>query len=100
VAFEEAILKEKVLANHLQPFIKSRNRFGSMDWWKSKVGIVEEASQKCHLIALPDTARMIALDNYNRRGRCATIRKAYIKGTPKIHDSWEFVANLSNQNQS
>jgi hypothetical protein len=62
VAFEEVILKADLLASCLQPFTKSRNQSGSVGCGKSGVGIAEEALQRHYLIAILDTARVIAMD--------------------------------------
>jgi hypothetical protein len=100
MAFEEVILKAKVFVDCLRLFTKSRNRSGSLGWWKCKMGIAEEALERCHLIALLDTAKVLALDNYHRRGGYATIRKVCIVGTPGIVEFWEFEVKLSNQSQT
>jgi hypothetical protein len=60
------------------------------------MGIAKEASQRRHLVALPDTARVIELDNCHRRGGYATISRIGIKGSLEIELWWEFGAKLSN----
>ena len=60
------------------------------------MGIAKEASQRHHLVALSDTARVIELDNCHRRGKFATIRRISIKGLLEIDLWWEFRAKLSN----
>jgi hypothetical protein len=46
--------------------------------------MAKEASQRRYLVALPNTARVIALDNRYRRSGYATIRRVHIKGAPWI----------------
>jgi hypothetical protein len=48
------------------------------------VGRIEKASQKHHVIVLPDMARMIAVDNRIIRVGYGTIRKICIKRTSEI----------------
>jgi hypothetical protein len=64
------------------------------------MGIAEEASQRRHLIALPDMARIIALDNHHRRGGYATIRKVRIEGALRIEAFWEFATKMFNQSRA
>lgn len=100
MAFEEVILKAEVFVDCLRLFTKSRNRSRSLGWRKCKMGIAEEVSERCHLIALLDTAKVLALDNYHRRGGYATIRKVCIVGALGIVEFWEFEVKLSNQSQT
>jgi serine/threonine protein kinase len=57
----------------------------------------EAASQRCHLVALPPTAKVIPMDNIRRQGGYATIRRVRLKGVPEFKPWWEFVAKQSNQ---
>jgi hypothetical protein len=82
--FKDAILRAELFTERLQPFTKSRNRFGSVGWWRSMKGIAEEASQKRHLIALPDTTKVLPLDICYRKGGYATVRRVHIEGAPVI----------------
>jgi hypothetical protein len=74
-AFKEAILRIELFAESLGPFTKSHNQAGSVDWWETQVGMAKEASQRRHLVALSNTARVIATDNHHRRGGYATIKR-------------------------
>jgi hypothetical protein len=58
----------------------------------------KEDSRRRRLIALPDKARMIAVNNHIMRGGYATIRMVCIEGTPGIEAFREFATEISNQN--
>jgi hypothetical protein len=69
-----------------------------MDWWNLGVQRIEAELQRHYLIALPDMARMIAVDNCSTRGGYATINKVPIEGALGIEPFWEFSVKISNQN--
>jgi hypothetical protein len=81
---KDVITKVNLFVERLRPFTKSRNRAQSISWWRSTAGQAEEASQRRHLIALPPTARVIAVDRIERKGGYATIRWVRIEGVPEI----------------
>ncbi|MBE3102861.1 MAG: hypothetical protein IMZ40_01335 [Bacilli bacterium] len=98
--FEEVVLKADLFRSRCAPFAKSHNRIGSIAWWKSNDGVAEDQRNRRHLIALPDTARVISVDNKTMQGGYATIRKVRIEGCPGILPHWEFAAKKSNHYRS
>lgn len=95
--FEEVIMRGDLFNRRCTPFAKKRNRQGSVGWWNSKEGHVQIAQNMRHLIALPDTASIIPVDNKIMRGGYATIQKVRIQGCSEISESWEFAAKKSLQ---
>lgn len=83
--FKDAILRAELYVEHLQRFPKIHNRTRSISWWRSIAGMVEEASQKHHLIALPPTTRVLPLDTIHRRGGYATIRKVTLRECKELN---------------
>jgi hypothetical protein len=66
----------------------------------AEAGQAEEASQRRYLIALPPTARVIAVVSIERKGGYATIRQVHIEGVPEIQSWWKYVAKRSNQSRT
>ena len=95
-AFEQVILRVQLFIGRCAPFAKRRNRRGSLGWWTSDEGLAELDRGRRHLIALPDTARVIPQDGLIMRGGYATIRRVRIEGCSGISPSWEFAAKISN----
>jgi hypothetical protein len=91
------LLKADLFVGLMRPFAKSTNRKGSIGWWNSSAGKIEEESRRQNLIALPETARVIELERKTLRGRYATIKRVQIEGAPGIERHWEFAAKLSIQ---
>ena len=98
--FQQVVLKADLFVAQMRPFAKNRNRRGSVGWWNSEEARSEDHMRMAHLIALPETAIVIAMDNVSRRGGYATIRRVRIEGAPGIFAGWEFAAKLSNQWQT
>jgi hypothetical protein len=96
-AFMDVIATTDLFATRLKPFTKSCNRAKSIAWWTSPAGMVEAASQRRHLVALPPTAKVIPMDNIRRQGGYATIKKVRLEGVPEFKLWWEFAAKQSNQ---
>jgi hypothetical protein len=95
VAFEEVVLRADLFRIRCAPFSRANNRRLSIAWWKSNDGVTELERTRRHLIALPDTARVISVDDKTMRGGYATIRKVRIEGCPGILPHWEFAAKKS-----
>jgi hypothetical protein len=96
-AFMDVIATTDLFATRLKLFTKSRNQAKSIAWWTSPTGMVEAASQRRHLVALPPTAKVIPIDNIRRQGGYATIRRVCLEGVPEFNPWWEFAAKQSNQ---
>jgi hypothetical protein len=96
-SFQQVILKADLFVGLMRPFAKSTNRKGSIGWWNSSAGKIEEDSRRQHLVALPETATVIELERRTLRGGYATIKRVRIEGAPGIERHWEFAAKLSNQ---
>jgi hypothetical protein len=77
----------------LRLFTKSRNRAQSISSWRLTTRHAEEASQRCHLIALPAIARVIVVDRFERKGGYATIRRVRIEGMPEIQSGGNLKPN-------
>lgn len=99
-AFQDIILKADLFVKRCKPFAKARNRRGSVGWWNGPDGIAEIESRRQHLIALPDTVRVIPQDGIVLKGGYATIRRVRIEGCPGILPYWEFAAKLSNHHRT
>jgi hypothetical protein len=95
-AFEQVILKAQLFIGRCAPFAKRRNRRGSLGWWTSDEGLAQLDMGRRHLIALPDTARVIPQDGLMMKGGYAMIRRVRIEGCPGIAPSWEFAAKIYN----
>jgi hypothetical protein len=96
-AFTDVIATTDLFATPLKPFTKSRNRAKSITWWTSPMGMEEAASQRRHLVALPPTAKVIAVENIRRQGGYATIWRVRLEGVPEFKPWWEFATKQSNQ---
>ena len=99
-AFEQVIVRVDLFVQRCAPFAKKRNRRGSLGWWNSTEGVEELQRGRRHLIALPETARVIQQDDRIMRGGYATIRRVRIEGCPGIAASWEFAAKKSNHHRT
>ena len=96
-AFQQVVLRADMFIMRCKPFAKKRTREGSLTWWNSSVGVAQVQNTRRHLIALPETTRVIAVDNKIKRGGYATIRKVRIEGCTEIEPFWEFAAKKSLQ---
>jgi hypothetical protein len=96
-AFEHVIMKADLFTKRCKPFGKRQNRAGSIGWWMSKPGMEQAQNTRRLLIALPETATVIPVNNKIMRGGYATIRRVRIEGCAEIHPSWEFAAKMSLQ---
>ena len=96
-AFDQVVLRADMFIMKCKPYAKNRNKEGSISWWNSAAGVAQVQSTRRHLIALPETARVIPVDNKIMRGGYATIRKVRIEGCAEIQAFWEFAAKTSLQ---
>ena len=94
-SFQQVILKADLFIGLMRPFAKSTNRKGSIGWWNSSAGRIEEDSRRHHLIALPEIANVIELERRTLRGGYATIKRVRIERAPGIERHWEFAAKFS-----
>jgi hypothetical protein len=96
-AFRDVIATTDLFATRLKSFTKSRNRAKSIAWWMSPAGMEEATSQRCHLIALPPTTKVIPMDNIRRQGGYVAIQRDRLEGVPEFKMWSEFVVKQSNQ---
>lgn len=96
-AFEDVIVRVDMFMKRCKAYTSKHNRDGLVGWWRTPAGIAEVSSARRHLIALPETARVISVDNKTRRGGYATIRRVRIEGCAEIPAFWEFAAKMSLQ---
>jgi len=74
-SFQQVIFKANLFVSLMRPFAKNTNRKGSIGWWNSSVGRIEEDSRRQHLTALPETAQVIELEHRTLKGRYITIKR-------------------------